>query len=282
MGRAFSGFLVFAFVVYLFCLPCELVSWNGRHSTKLSSANWDAVSKNPDKDLPQKDSTERVLADREELVFITATGKKFHRHDCVYLAKSAIEMTHSQALALGYQPCKRCNPTALVPSYAPKNGEGQKDDQNARGIVPRLPQPSKLIPVNLVRVIDGDTCEVEIANSHGRSSERVRVRLIGIDTPEIGWGKPSEPLAEEAREFLRKIITGRQLFLEPDVQTHDRYGRFLAYLWVQDVMKQQIELVNARLISAGLAELMTIPPNVKYADYFLAVRRAKRDSVRKL
>jgi len=255
-----------------------MVKWNGRRIERIGFAVADAVSENQDKNLAGTESTERFLGDSEDSVFVTATGKKFHRPGCPYLARSAIEMTYSEALAHGYQPCKRCKPKALMARDAVKMGGREEAFPKVQGAIPALPQPSELIPANLVRVVDGDTCEVELANSAGRLSGRVRVRLIGIDTPEIGRGKPSEPLAEEAREFLRKMITNRQLFLEPDVQTHDRYGRFLAYLWVRDGKARQLALVNARLISAGLAELMTIPPNVKYADYFLAVMRAKRES----
>lgn len=44
------------------------------------------------------------------VVYITATGKKFHRAGCASLSKSKIEINRSDALNEGYEPCKRCQP----------------------------------------------------------------------------------------------------------------------------------------------------------------------------
>ena len=111
------------------------------------------------------------------------------------------------------------------------------------------------------RVVDGDTIEL----LDGR-----RVRYLGIDTPEVrrragvgeGWVVDPEPFAEEATAFNRRLIEGRRAHLEYDRQTHDRFGRILAYVYVEDVM------VNAELLRAGLAEPLILPPNVKYSEHF--------------
>ncbi|MBI3088481.1 MAG: thermonuclease family protein [Candidatus Omnitrophica bacterium] len=121
------------------------------------------------------------------------------------------------------------------------------------------------------RVIDGDT--VELAD--GRL-----VRYVGIDTPEVrrrsgtGWVEDPEPFGREATEANRQLVEGRAVRLEYDVRTHDDYGRLLAYVYVGG------EMVNARLLEDGYAQLLTIPPNVKYAERFRRLaqeaRRAQR------
>ncbi len=124
--------------------------------------------------------------------------------------------------------------------------------------------------VRVSRVIDGDTIELEGGEL---------VRYIGVDTPEtrrrVGdqWVKDPEPFGHAATKANRKLVEGRRVRLEYDVQSHDRYGRLLAYVFVGDVM------VNAKLLEEGYAQLLTIPPNVKYVEDFrrlAAEARAQR------
>ncbi len=62
---------------------------------------------------------------------------------------------------------------------------------------------------------------------------------------------------------------GSTVTLELDVQTHDRYGRLLAYVWAGKV------LVNLELVREGYACPLTIPPNVRHAG---AVAQAAREA----
>lgn len=123
------------------------------------------------------------------------------------------------------------------------------------------------------RVIDGDT--VELAD--GRL-----VRYIGIDTPEVrrrmgeAWVKDPEPYAEAATEANRRLVEGKTVRLEYDVRTHDKYGRILAYVYVDDRM------VNDALLEAGYAHLLTIPPDVKYVERFRASAARARTAGRGL
>jgi micrococcal nuclease len=64
--------------------------------------------------------------------------------------------------------------------------------------------------------------------------------------------------------------------LELDVQARDRYGRLLAYVWVADIM------VNAELLRLGVAQVMTVPPNVRHRDQFRELERAAREAGRGL
>ena len=120
--------------------------------------------------------------------------------------------------------------------------------------------------VDVLRVIDGDTIVVEI---DGRAE---RVRYIGIDTPEMRDERESiQVLARDATEANERLVGGKSVRLEFDVQKRDRYGRLLAYVWVGDLM------VNEELVRGGFAELLTIPPNVRYAERLADVRRAARE-----
>lgn len=123
----------------------------------------------------------------------------------------------------------------------------------------------------VVRVVDGDTIHVRIA-------ERIeRVRYIGVNTPELHHPiRGAEPGGREAFRVNGDLVAGKRVRLELDVQTRDRYGRLLAYVWVGDVM------VNAELVRSGYAQVMTIPPNVRYQALFLQLQREAREAARGL
>ncbi|HET91832.1 MAG TPA: nuclease, partial [Chloroflexi bacterium] len=114
--------------------------------------------------------------------------------------------------------------------------------------------------VRLVRVIDGDSLLVELA---GRREE---VRLIGIDAPE---GR--QEFGDRAREHVAALCRGQRLRLEFDEERRDRYGRLLAYVYLPDS-----QMLNELLVAQGYAQVMTIPPNVRYADRFQAAQQKAR------
>ncbi len=97
----------------------------------------------------------------------------------------------------------------------------------------------------VIRVVDGDTIYVKLA-------DRVeKIRYIGMNTPETHHPtKGEEPGGREAAETNRRLVGGKRVRLELDVRTRDRYGRLLAYVWVDDVM------VNAELLRLGCAQVM--------------------------
>jgi micrococcal nuclease len=123
----------------------------------------------------------------------------------------------------------------------------------------------------VVRVVDGDTIDVRLA-------DRVeKIRYIGVNTPEIHHPtRGEEPGGREAAAVNRRLVGGRQVRLELDVRTRDRYGRLLAYVWVGDTM------VNAKLVRQGYAQVMTVPPNVRYRDLFMKLQREAREASRGL
>lgn len=119
------------------------------------------------------------------------------------------------------------------------------------------------------RAVDGDT--VVLVGGE-------RVRYIGVDTPELHHPrKPVQPYAREAMEFNRRLVEGKKVRLELDVEPRDKYGRTLAYVFLEDG-----RFVNAELLKEGYAQLLTIPPNVRYADLFVGLQKQAREAKRGL
>jgi micrococcal nuclease len=108
----------------------------------------------------------------------------------------------------------------------------------------------------VVNVVDGDTIDVLV------DGVEVRVRLIGMDTPEVHSGV--EWLGPEASAAMSDLVAGREVVLEKDVSETDQYGRALRYVWVEG--DDGWLLVNLELIKRGFASITTYPPDVKYVD----------------
>ncbi len=127
--------------------------------------------------------------------------------------------------------------------------------------------------VQVVRVTDGDTIQVCCI-----AGQREKVRYIGINTPETKHpSKGVEYFGKEASEANRELVDGKSVSLEFDVQQRDRYKRLLAYVYLKDGT-----FVNAWLVERGYAQVMTVPPNVKYQKLFLKLERQVREARRGL
>ncbi len=126
----------------------------------------------------------------------------------------------------------------------------------------RKPPPGSVEAV-CTRVIDGDTIEVNY---------ETKVRYIGIDTPETKHPrKPVQRMGKEASRANELLVLGKRVWLEYDVERTDKYGRLLAYVYVDGVM------VNEHLVRAGYAHVSTYTPNVRYVDVFLQAQTAARE-----
>ena len=128
----------------------------------------------------------------------------------------------------------------------------------------------------VVWVVDGDTIHVRV----GPRIEKVR--YIGVNAPEIphpgarGWREGGA----RAREVNRRLVAGRDVRLELDTARRDTYGRLLAYAWVK--RERRWAMVNAEMVRRGYAQVMTIPPNVKYQERLLDLQREAREARRGL
>lgn len=128
----------------------------------------------------------------------------------------------------------------------------------------RITAPDARSSEKVVRVIDGDTFEIEGS---------IKVRLIGIDTPEMkNKNKTIDCFASEAKKKMESLISGKEVILEKDISETDKYGRLLRYVYIGD------EMINNTLVQEGFAKTSTFPPDVKFKDIFLASERQARES----
>jgi micrococcal nuclease len=123
------------------------------------------------------------------------------------------------------------------------------------------PSPSGRIAARVTKHTDGDTLWL---------SGIGKVRLIGVDTPEV-YGQ-AECYGHEASAFVERLLPlGSRVSYRLGVDPRDRYGRALAYVYLNDG-----RLLNMVLVRRGYAQPMTIPPNVELADRFAAAARSAR------
>ncbi|WP_085711052.1 MULTISPECIES: thermonuclease family protein [unclassified Pseudomonas] len=129
------------------------------------------------------------------------------------------------------------------------------------------PKPSGLSSVVVQRVVDGDTVRL----SDGRS-----VRLIGLNTPELGkQGRSDEPFAVAARKRLEALVadSGGRVGLRLGAQAKDHYGRTLAHLY--SVSGASLE---AQMLADGLGFQVAVAPNVDLVDCQQAAERSARQA----
>ena len=144
----------------------------------------------------------------------------------------------------------------------------------ATTVLPAPIQPNATVDY----IVDGDTIDVII---DGREE---RVRLTGIDTPEVAHDasgtRPAtlgECFGDEATGFTASLVpVGTPVRLERDVVGRDDYGRLLAYVYRAD----DGIFVNYEIVRQGYAQPLTIPPNVTFSELMVqAARDAEADDV---
>lgn len=121
--------------------------------------------------------------------------------------------------------------------------------------VPARPADAQQLTVR--HVYDGDTLQLQARQSgaYVTSTGKVRVRLIGIDTPEVH--PETECFGPEAADRLRALApVGSQVWVAPDRESFDRYGRRLFFVWTASG-----QLLNYDLVAEGYAEAIRVRPN---------------------
>lgn len=122
--------------------------------------------------------------------------------------------------------------------------------------------------VKVVRVIDGDTIEIEGGE---------RVRYIGIDTPEtVDPRKPIQCFGVEASKKNKELVEGKEIRLEKDITDRDKYNRLLRYVYAGDTF------VNLELVKRGFAYSYSYPPDIKYQEQFVVAQEEARSGNRGL
>ena len=125
------------------------------------------------------------------------------------------------------------------------------------------------ISATVTQVSDGDTLTVSI------SGRMETLRLIGVDTPEtVHPTKPVQCWGPEASAHTKATFSpGTQVFLAPDVEARDKYGRFLAYVYrAHDNL-----FLNMELLSGGWARPYPFEPNTTLSvDFAIAADIARQ------
>ena len=127
-------------------------------------------------------------------------------------------------------------------------------------------------PYEIVKVTDGDTVQVLI------DGEKIKVRIIGIDTPEIvSTTEPVQCFGQESSAYAEDLLGGSSVYLEYDESQGllDKYDRTLAHVWMEDKT-----LYAAEAISNGFGREYTYAADYKYKELYLDDQsKAKENSV---
>jgi len=129
------------------------------------------------------------------------------------------------------------------------------------------PTPGGLTPVAVQRVVDGDTLRL----SDGRN-----VRMIGLNTPELGkQGRSDEPFAVAARKRLEALVAASdgRVGLVPGKESKDHYGRTLAHVYGANGAN-----LEAQMLAEGLGFQVAVAPNVDLVACQQAAERNARQA----
>ncbi|MFW6750013.1 thermonuclease family protein [Pseudomonas glycinae] len=129
------------------------------------------------------------------------------------------------------------------------------------------PAPVGLDSATVQLVVDGDTLRL----SDGRN-----VRMIGLNTPELGkQGRSDEPFAVAARKRLEALVaeSDGRVGLQLGAESKDRYGRTLAH-----VFSAKGENLEAQMLADGLGFQVAVAPNVDLVDCQQAAERRARQA----
>lgn len=130
-------------------------------------------------------------------------------------------------------------------------------DENFNKLEKDTATETNKIKVELLSTVDGDTAKFKM------NEEQVTVRFLGINTKETvdpkrgeeAWGKEASDFTKEKLEKATKI----ELEFDSYADEKDKYNRYLAWIWVDD------ELLQNLLVKKGLAETYMLQNNYKYA-----------------
>ena len=113
----------------------------------------------------------------------------------------------------------------------------------AVGLYRQLPKDAQAVTVR--NVYDGDTLTLV----DGR-----RVRLLGVDTPEL---EEQQPYAVEAKQYTKNLCHKQEIYIsfDPNSDSQDKYGRLVANVWVPSSKNGYYLCVNEGLVANGFAHV---------------------------
>ncbi len=135
-------------------------------------------------------------------------------------------------------------------------------------IWPEPEQNPDSLSYDVIRAIDGDTLLISM------DGIETAVRLIGIDAPESVHPDEEKNTAEgeQASLWMKQYIAAKRVTLEYDQELNDQYGRTLAYVYVDNMMLEDV------MLTMGLARTLTMEPNIRYQHHFEMLEKEARDS----
>ena len=126
------------------------------------------------------------------------------------------------------------------------------------------------IEATFVKCVDGDTMRLKI------NGEKKRVRLLAIDTPEsVTPDKPVEAYGKEASNYTCNLVkNANKIEIEYDINSdkEDKFGRVLAYVYVDDKMIQE------ELLKNGLAKVAYLYSNYQYTEQFKELEKEAKEN----
>lgn len=97
----------------------------------------------------------------------------------------------------------------------------------------------------VVDVYDGDTCTVDIDLGFGVWMKNQKLRLYGINTPELTGAEKQDGI--KCRDYIKSLILGKEIILETQKDKSEKYGRWLATIWLDNTN------INKKLVEEGYA-----------------------------
>jgi micrococcal nuclease len=229
--------------------------------------------------------TERADPPPALVVYVTNSGNRYHTESCSSLRRSRIAVTLADAVRSGYDPCSICNPPRLseADSAAAESGGAGNGGKVLYRV--NLTEPSRceevdfsrLVKAEVVDHVDGDTIRVRIPDPPDGLSVVETIRLIGVDTPEtVHPRRDVEVFGVEASEYTKSRLLGKTVYLAFDWDLRDRYGRLLAYVYGDDNICH-----NAEIIRQGYGHAYT-KYNFRFMDEFRNYEHEARNGRRGL
>lgn len=177
----------------------------------------------------------------------------------VWIAQAEPSDSPAARASAGHAPTPAGPPSLVAPPGGPDGRPGGASPS------PTQPpaRPAAAFAMTVRYVYDGDTLQLQhdTANAVVTTTNPIRVRLIGVDTPEA---KPTAQCwSAEATDALRRLApVGSRIWVAPDRDSWDDYGRRLFSAWTDDG-----RFIEGELVASGAAKAIRVWPNVTNHPY---------------